>query len=363
LGKNAIGYTFSLSSIGITLTLMLTPMPKTETVIIDHGAPQPELIARAAAIVQSGGLVAFPTETVYGLGADATNEPAVRRIFTAKGRPPDNPLIVHVADRDMVNGVAVDISDKAARLIDRFWPGPLTLVLRRATSLAASVSVGLDTVAVRMPDAPVALALIRASATPIAAPSANTSGRPSPTSAQHVFHDLGGQVDLILDGGPTTIGIESTVIDMTTDPPVILRPGWVTRDAISRLIGPVRTSASSAELSRSPGTRHKHYSPRARVVLIEHGSPELIRHKCLELLNNGPVGYLGHTPTGISHPGFTEITISATARDYAASIYADLRLLDQSNPDVIIVQGIEPSGEGEAVMDRLKRAASQVIPE
>jgi L-threonylcarbamoyladenylate synthase len=342
---------------------MLTPMPKTETLLIDPADPQSELIARAAAIIRSGGLVAFPTETVYGLGADATNDTAVRAIFIAKSRPPDNPLIVHVADRQMLSGVAIDISDKAGKLIDQFWPGPLTLVLRRASALAPSVSVGLDTVAVRMPDSPVALALIRAAATPIAAPSANTSGRPSPTSAQHVLYDLDGHVDLILDGGPTTIGIESTVIDMTADPPVILRPGWVTADAISGLIGQVRTAASSAELSRSPGTRHKHYSPRARVVLIQRGSLELIRHKCMEHLNKGRVGYLGHTPTGINHPQFSEMIIGPAARDYAVSIYASLRFLDQSDPDVIIVQGIDPAGEGEAVMDRLKRAASEIVPE
>jgi len=336
-------------------------MPQTEQLTIDPTSPQPELIARAASIIKTGGLVAFPTETVYGLGADATNDAAIRGIFDAKGRPPDNPLIVHVADRQMLNRIALNISDKAARLIDRFWPGPLTLVLHRAPAVAPSVSAGLDTVAVRMPSAPVALALIRAAATPIAAPSANTSGRPSPTSANHVLQDLGGAVDLILDGGPTSIGIESTVIDMTADPPVILRPGWVTRDAISDLIGPVRTAASSAELSRSPGTRHQHYSPRARVVLIQSRSPEVILQTCLDLLNKGRIGYLGHTRTGISHPRFTEIIIGPTPQDYAASIYSELRRLDQSNPEVIVVQGIEPAAEGEAVMDRLERAASEVI--
>jgi L-threonylcarbamoyladenylate synthase len=263
----------------------------------------------------------------------------------------------------MLNRVAVDISDKAIRLIDRFWPGPLTLVLQRAPATAPSVSAGLDTVAVRMPSAPIALALIRAAATPVAAPSANTSGRPSPTSAAHVLEDLDGQVDLILDGGSTAIGIESTVIDMSVDPPVILRPGWVTRDAISDLIGQVRTAASSAELSRSPGTRHKHYSPHAPVVLILGGSPELIRRTCLDLLSKGAVAYLGHTPTGISHPQFAEMTIGPTSRDYASAIYASLRRLDETKPDVIVIQGIEPVGEGEAVMDRLKRAASEVITE
>ena len=338
-------------------------MPKTETLRIDPAAPQPDLIARAAAIIRSGGLVAFPTETVYGLGADASSEVAVRKIFDAKGRPPDNPLIVHVADLQMLNRFAVNISGKAGQLIDRFWPGPLTLVVCRSYALAASVSAGLDTVAVRMPEAPVALALIRAAATPIAAPSANTSGKPSPTSADHVLQDLSGHVDLIIDGGPTTIGIESTVIDVTVDPPVILRPGWVTRDAISDLIGPVRAATSSAELSRSPGTRHKHYSPSAPLILIRPRPAEFIRQTCLDLLRKGSVGYIGHTSTGISHPGFTEITIGSTPRDYAAAIYASLRRLDETNPDVIVVQGIEPGGEGEAVMDRLERAASEVITE
>src|SRR5262245_8719350 len=338
-------------------------MPQTEILTIDPAAPQPDLIARAANIIKMGGLVAFPTETVYGLGADATNQDSISKIFDAKGRPSDNPLIVHVAGRQMVNGVAVDISDSAAKLIQHFWPGPLTLVLRRSPVLSPAVSAGLDTVAVRMPDATIALALIRAAATPIAAPSANVSGRPSPTTAHHVLQDLAGQVELILDGGPTTIGIESTVIDMTADPPVILRPGWVTRDAVTALIGPVRSAASQAELSRSPGTRHKHYSPRARVVLIERGSVDFIRRVCLDLLGKGRVGYLGHTPVGIADPQFTEIIIGPTSRDYAAAIYTSLRRLDESNPCVIAVEGIDVSAEGEAVMDRLRRAASEVVAE
>jgi L-threonylcarbamoyladenylate synthase len=338
-------------------------MAQTQIFTIDPAAPQPELITRAAAIIQSGGLVAFPTETVYGLGGDATNEDAIRRIFDAKGRPPDNPLIVHVADRQMLSGVVVEISGKAATLIEQFWPGPLTLVLRRAPGLAPGVSAGLATVAVRMPSAPIALALIRAAQTPIAAPSANTSGRPSPTCADHVLHDLNGRVELILDGGSTTIGIESTVIDMTADPPVILRPGWVTRDAISHAIGPLRSAASRAELMASPGTRHQHYSPRARVVLIQRGSADFIRHTCHSYLKLGPVGYLGHTLTGISDPAFTEIVIGPSSRDYAGCIYSSIRLLDESNPDVIVIEGIELGGEGEAVMDRLRRAASEIISE
>jgi L-threonylcarbamoyladenylate synthase len=338
-------------------------MTRTEILKIDRFDPQPQLISKAAGVVRSGGLVAFPTETVYGVGADATNQRAVRKIFEAKGRPADNPLIVHVADGAMLDRVARQVSVKAAKLAERFWPGPLTLVLPRGPDLARDVSAGLETVAVRMPSAPVALSLIRAAATPIAAPSANISGRPSPTRADHVQQDLGGKVDLIIDGGTTTIGIESTVIDMTADPPVILRPGWVTSDAISEVIGPVGVIGSEQEQRRSPGTRHKHYSPRTPVVLIERGSGDFIHQVCRDFLNKGRVGYLGHTPAGIKDPNFIEALVGSTAKDYAVSIYSGLRRLDESGADVIVVQGIPTTGEGEAVMDRLRRAASQVVTE
>jgi L-threonylcarbamoyladenylate synthase len=170
-------------------------------------------------------------------------------------------------------------------------------------------------------------------------------------------------VDLILDSGSTSIGIESTVIDMTADPPVILRPGWVTRDAITEVIGPVGSAASEMELGRSPGTRHKHYSPRARLVLIERGSADFISHVCRDLLRNHRVGYMGHTTPGINHPEFSEIIVGGSSQDYARSIYSSLRRLDESNPGVIVVEGIELTGEGEAVMDRLRRAATDIITE
>jgi L-threonylcarbamoyladenylate synthase len=338
-------------------------MTKTEILEIDRLNPQPELISKAAAIIRGGGLVAFPTETVYGLGADATNAQAVRKIFEAKSRPPDNPLIIHVADRRMLDRVAREVSIKAEKLVERFWPGPLTLVMPRAPDLPPDASAGLNTVAVRMPSAPVALHLIRSATTPIAAPSANVSGRPSPTRADHVRQDLDGKIELILDGGATTIGIESTVIDMTVDPPVILRPGWVTSNAIREAIGPIGSTASDVEQRHSPGTRHKHYSPWAPVVLIERGSGDFIHQVCGDLLSKGRVGYLGHTPTGIKDPNFIETLVASTARDYAASIYSGFRRLDESGADVIVVEGIAIAGEGEAVMDRLRRAASQVIIE
>lgn len=332
----------------------------TQVVQLDPDCPQPEAIEQAASIIREGGLVAFPTETVYGLGADAMNQGAVERIFEAKGRPADNPLIVHVADRKMLDRITNNISDKSECLIDQFWPGPLTLVLERRPEVAPLVSAGLSTVAVRMPASKIALELIRAARTPIAAPSANASGRPSPTTAAHVLDDLAGRIDMILDGGATNIGIESTVLDMTSDPPAILRPGWVGREMLTGVIGPVEQATSESELRHSPGTRHRHYSPRARVVLVEHGSPEFIEQLCREHLKDGPVGFIGHTPIAINNAAFYPIHLGPTAEDYAHSIYAALRELDKRGPVAIIVEGIAARGEGVAVMDRLRRAASKV---
>ncbi len=281
----------------------------TQVIQLDPENPQYEAIELASSIIRRGGLVAFPTETVYGLGADAMND--------------------------------------------------------RNPHLAPSVSAGLSTVAVRMPKNEIALALIRAAETPIAAPSANVSGRPSPTSAAHVLDDLGSRIDMILDGGPTNIGIESTVLDVTGDPPAILRPGWITREMLSEVIGPVDRSATAEELRRSPGTRHRHYSPTARVVLIERGSAQLIERVCKENLKAGSVGYIGHTRVAIDDQSFHSVLhsvrLSAHAEDYGNSIYAALRELDKADYRVIVVEGISEQGQGAAVMDRLRRAASEVI--
>ncbi len=327
---------------------------------IDPDNPEEDVIERAASIIRAGGLVAFPTETVYGLGADAMNERAIGLIFEAKGRPSDNPLIVHVDDREKLERVAVEVSEKAERLMEKFWPGPLTLVLKRGPGVPPSVSAGLPTVAVRMPASRIARALIRRAGTPVAAPSANASGRPSPTTASHVLADLGGRVDMILDGGPTDIGIESTVLDVTADPPIILRPGWVTAERLADTIGALDQRVSRERLGRSPGTRYRHYSPRARVVLIESGSPGLVKEACEKYLKEGPVGYLGHTDLDIRGGRFNKIILSESAGDYARSIYRALRELDEKNPSVIVVEGISESGEGAAVMDRLRRASGEV---
>ena len=332
----------------------------TQVIRLDPERPRLDAIEQAGSIIRDGGLVAFPTETVYGLGADAMNERAVQRIFAAKERPSDNPLIVHVSNREMLEHVAIDVKEKAQHLIERFWPGPLTLVLERNSKVAPSVSAGLSTVAVRMPANTIALELLRAARTPIAAPSANSSGGPSPTLAEHVVEDLGGRIDMILDGGPTKIGIESTVLDVTVEPPVILRPGWITLEELTREIGAVESEALSDELRRSPGTRHRHYSPKAKVVLVEGGSRELIEGICRKYLREGAVGFIGHTPISLDDKNFHSIVLGSSARDYAKEIYASLRELDRANVRAVIVQSIAELGEGAAVMDRLRRAASKI---
>jgi L-threonylcarbamoyladenylate synthase len=321
--------------------------------------PQERVIEQAALIIRLGGLVAFPTETVYGLGADAMNEQAVQKIFQAKGRPADNPLIVHVNSREMLYRVAGEVNDKASRLIEKFCPGPLTLVLTRQPEVAPTVSAGLQTVAVRMPNHLVALALIDKADTPIAAPSANSSGKPSPTSALHVLRDLDGRLEMILDGGTTDIGIESTVLDVTQDVPMILRPGWITQEMIAEIVGEVRQAISEDELKRSPGTRYRHYSPRARVVLLENVPAEFIHKFCTDLLKTEFVGLISKTPVFIDDSHFAAILLEDSPVDYARQIYAALRELDEKNPGVIVVEGINEKGEGIAVMDRLKRAASE----
>jgi L-threonylcarbamoyladenylate synthase len=330
----------------------------TQVLTLDPEHPHQDVIQRAASTIREGGLVAFPTETVYGLGADAMSDTAVQKIFEAKGRPIDNPCIVHIGSRRMLDEVSTGINQKTELLIKEFWPGPLTVVLLRNSSVPSSVSAGLSTIAVRMPNNKIALELISAAGLPIAAPSANASGKPSPTTAAHVLEDLNGRVDLILDGGETKIGIESTVVDMTTDPPVILRPGWITQESIKAVIGDVENSASEDGLRRSPGTRHRHYSPRAKVILIGPEQDQMLEQVCVEHLNKGAVGFIGHTRLSIKNDNFYPIYLDANAEQYAHSIYKALREVDSKGPEVIVVEGISDDGVGVGVMDRLRRAAS-----
>ena len=317
----------------------------------------PEALTHAAEVIRAGGLVAFPTETVYGVGADALSAAAVARIFEAKERPRGNPLIVHVADATALDEVAVRVTDRAREVVASFWPGPLTLVLDRAAAVPLITTGGLDTVAVRVPAHPVAQGLIRAAGRPLAAPSANRSGRPSPTRAPHVLEDLGGRIELILDGGSTSVGLESTVLDMTTEPPTLLRPGGVTLEQLEAHLGRVRLATGDDEAAgRSPGLRFRHYAPRAKVVLIEAGAGE---EAVASWLDGGKsVALMAQRSVGLDRPGLRVRLMPVDLEAYARELFEVLRDLDATGVDAIFVEGIAEVGLGRAIMDRLRRAAS-----
>jgi L-threonylcarbamoyladenylate synthase len=336
------------------------PTFSTRIMPLDPAHPDCQSIITAAAFIRAEELVAFPTETVYGLGADGLNPTALHRIYAAKGRPPDNPLILHIAGREQLAWVAAAVPDLASVLIAAFWPGPLTLVLPKATRVPEVATAGLDTVAVRMPAHPVALALIEAAQTPLAGPSANRSGRPSPTTAQHVFEDLQGRIPLILDAGPTAIGVESTVLDVTCTPPVLLRSGGIPREAIETLIGPLQLTEASAVQRRSPGTRYRHYSPRAAVQLFDPEQPEQLSKMVAAAMRRGQrVGCLVHRlEIGDTSPHVRVICLRGDVSTYASGLFAGLRSLDAFGADIIFVEAVPEEGLGAAIMDRLRRAAS-----
>jgi len=332
-----------------------------------------EAIAKAARILKEGGIVAFPTETVYGLGADALNPEAVRKIFEAKGRPPDNPLIVHIASKEQLHELARDIPAHAFDLMDAFWPGPLTLVLKRKDIVPDVTTGGLDTVAVRMPDNDIALELIREAGTPLAAPSANVSGRPSPTTAEHVIADLAGRIDAVIDAGPVKIGVESTVVDMTADIPVILRPGGIGIEDIRKHVDEVITGYTEGEISeeeavRSPGMKYTHYSPLTEVVLVE-GSMSAVAARISELIRSYHkkdmrAGLLVTEETAgrVSADEIFSLGKRDAPEQAARSLFTGLRWLDGRNVDVIVVDGsVRREGIGAAVLNRLRKAANEII--
>jgi L-threonylcarbamoyladenylate synthase len=344
----------------------------TRTVIlkINRDEPETEKIRAAAKVIQKGGLVAFPTETVYGLGANALNPNAVARIYAAKKRPLDNPIIVHISSRQDITELVEKVPAEAKKLINTFWPGPLTLVLKASASVPEATTGGLDTVAVRMPDHKVALALIRESGVPIAAPSANLSGRPSPTTADHARQDLEGRIEMILDCGPTRIGVESTVLDLTAVPPQILRPGGVSYEDLKRLLGQVVLHPSAEALGEerfvkalSPGMKHRHYAPRAMLIVVE-GEIEACARKVQEITDEyrksgRKVGILatdektrGYRADVVKSLGPREDLESA-----ARNLFRLLREFDEEHVDVIVAEGVPLEGLGLAVMNRLRKAS------
>lgn len=344
----------------------------TQVLLVQPGAPEPEHIARAAAIIRGGGLVAFPTETVYGLGADALNQAAVARIFVAKGRPVYDPLIVHIARPADLMRVARTVPEKAHGLAKRFWPGPLTLVLPRGAAVPTIVTAGLETVAVRCPDHPVALALIEASRTPIAAPSANRFGRTSPTTAQHVLDDLNGRIDLILDAGPTPIGVESTVLDLTGPVPVILRPGGVPREALEAELGPVavREQLPTPEAGMpSPGLLTRHYAPGAELRLFLGPTEAVLKTMHDQAQAHIATGRrVGILVADEDAPAFADLDVIGetvgSADDLnmvAQRLFGALRALDAQGVDLILARDFGAQGLGSAVRDRLRRAADITV--
>jgi L-threonylcarbamoyladenylate synthase len=336
--------------------------------------PEAQAVREAAVLIRSGGLVAFPTETVYGLGADAMNADAVLAMFNAKKRPLDNPPIVHVAEAEGVYNLAEEVSPKAELLMKQFWPGPLTLVFKKYTSVPEVTTAGLDTVAVRVPQNKIALALIKTSSTPIAAPSANLAGKPSPTTAQHVLDDLNGRIDAILDGGPTRIGVESTVLDVSVNPPMLLRPGGTPLEALQKAVGEVKLhpfitaeTEMSPEKARSPGMRHRHYAPKAQVILVE-GIVPLVMKQIKELTmscwsQNQRVGVLATDETSWAYEADV-VKSMGTRRNLdgmAANLFRLLREFDAENVDVILAEGVPTEGIGLAVMNRLRKASGYKI--
>ena len=349
-------------------------MKRTVMLKVDTQQPDIKKIRVAANIIRKGGLVAFPTETVYGLGADALNPYAILKLFEAKKRPLDNPPIVHVTNISDVYRLAEQVPPKAGKLMKTFWPGPLTLVFKRSITVPNVTVAGLSTIAVRMPQHPVASALIRESQRPIAAPSANLAGKPSPTTAKHVFDDLNGRIDAILDGGPTRIGIESTVLDLSVEPPLVLRPGGTPLEALRQALGDVRlhpfVSAEKevpVEKARSPGMKHKHYAPNAQVILVE-GTIPAVRAKVKELVESyrqkgANVGVLTTDETRASYEA--NVTKSLGSRFnlavVARNLFRLLREFDAEGVDVIIAEGVPTEELGLAVMNRLRKASGYNI--
>lgn len=333
---------------------------------VDNLENHPQII-KAAEFLMKNEVIAFPTETVYGLGGNAKNDAAVEKIFAAKGRPSDNPLIVHIAEKDQLFEFVEEISEQAQKLIDYFWPGPLTIIFKnKKGTLSNKATAGLTTVAVRMPDHPIAKALIKRSGLPIAAPSANSSGKPSPTTALHVKDDLEGKIAGIVDGGATAVGVESTVIDCTTEIPVILRPGGVTKEQMEPVVGKVHYDPAltdTKEAPKSPGMKYRHYAPDAPLYLVD-GTKEQIQSLVNKRKSEGQKVGILTTKENESYYD-ADFVIACGQRDkletIAAHIYDALRSFNKQGVDVIYSEMFPNEGVGSAIMNRLLKAAGHRI--
>jgi len=333
---------------------------KTTILKINPQNPESKKIKIIAKAIKEGKLVAFPTETVYGLGANAFNPLAVSEIFKVKGRPQDNPLIAHISDISQVKKLAKDFPESAKKLTKKFWPGPLTIVLKKKKVVPNIVTAGLDSVAIRMPNNKIALELIKQSKVPIVAPSANISGKPSPTKAKHVIDDLSEKIEYIVDGGSCKIGIESTVIDFTSAVPTILRPGYITKEDIEQVIGKVEFSNSKRKgAPKAPGMKYKHYSPKAKVVLVDYNR-NFLREIAL-IKKKNPKKTIGVLSFSFDIKEKNVKFLNSDSKLYAQKLFSYFREFDDNKTDIIIAQGIEEDKLGKAIMNRLKKAATVYI--
>ncbi|MBS4175411.1 L-threonylcarbamoyladenylate synthase [Bacillus sp. FJAT-49736] len=321
-------------------------------------------IVDAASFLKHDEVIAFPTETVYGLGANATSDAAISKVYEAKGRPSDNPLIVHIAEFSQLDQLVLDVPENARKLMENFWPGPLTIIFKaRPNVLSQKVTAGLDTVGIRMPDHPLAISLIKCAGLPIAAPSANQSGKPSPTTARHVLEDLDGSIAGVLDGGETGIGVESTVVDCTEEVPVILRPGGVTKEAMEEIIGNLKLDPALHEnvtsKPKAPGMKYTHYAPNAPVYLVD-GTQAFIQQLINQKQNEGmTVGVIATEETEKLYNA--DFVLACGSRNdlltVANKLYDTLRAFNSKNVDIIYSEIFPPSGVGFAIMNRLEKAA------
>lgn len=345
---------------------------ETQLCVLNYEKTDQKIIEEAGNIIKNGGLVAFPTETVYGLGGDALNPSSSAKIYAAKGRPSDNPLIVHIADMESLYRIVKDVPEQAIKLAEAYWPGPLTMIFQKTEEVPLETTGGLQTVAVRMPNDPIALAFIKASGGYIAAPSANTSGKPSPTLAKHVAEDMNGKIEMILDGGAVGIGLESTIVDLTGKKPMILRPGYVTEAMIAEVLGEVAIDKTildnhSKVAPKAPGMKYRHYAPNGELVIVEGDTQKVVAYINDKLeqyqRKSAKTGVIATDETCALYKA--DVIKSAGKRADEAAIahqlYAFLRDFDSEHVDYIFAESFATDGVGQAIMNRLLKAAGHKI--
>ncbi|WP_416198742.1 MAG: L-threonylcarbamoyladenylate synthase [Sporanaerobacter sp.] len=344
-------------------------MDKIETIVskVDRENPEKDIIEAGAELIKNGGIVAFPTETVYGLGANAFCEEAIDKIFIAKGRPQDNPLILHVSSIDEVYPLVEEVNENMKMLMEKFWPGPLTIIFKKSSKVSKKLTGGLSTVAIRMPKNKIALELISSSGVPIAAPSANTSGRPSPTEASHVIEDMYGKIDMIIDGGSTGVGVESTVVDMSEEVPTILRPGGVTLEDLLQVFPEVEYDQSIISddeniVPKSPGQKYKHYAPKAKMIVFTGDVKNISKNIKAQIksltLEGKKVGIMATEETKDEYNEGIVLVVGSRSdkNSIARNLFKVLRQFDELDVDMILAEGVDTEGIGRAIMNRMKKA-------